>query len=131
MNNSEVTKSKAPAPNRDPLQELREAGLYIDLFGGFCPVQCEATLQDGKALYFRARGECWELTIAATPDDAASGDNASLSISSEYGTEQFEAGYMPLETAADIILSAIALYRLSSGKGVASRQEPSSKELSL
>jgi len=48
-----------------------------------------------------------------------SGDNASLSISSEYGTEQFEAGYMPLETAADIILSAIDLYQLSSGKGAA------------
>jgi len=48
-----------------------------------------------------------------------SGDNAFLTISAEYGTEQFEAGYMPLETVADIILSAIALYRLSSGKGAA------------
>jgi len=122
MNNSEATKLKAPSPNRDPLQELREAGLYIDLFGGFCPVQCEATLQDGKALYFRARGESWELTIAPTPDDAVSGDNTSLTISAEYGTEQFEAGYMPLETAADLILTAIALYQLSCGKGVASHE---------
>jgi len=119
MNNSEVTKLESPTSNRDPLQELREAGLYIDLFGGFCPVQCEATLQDGKALYFRASGESWELAIAPTLDDAVSGDNAFLTISAEYGTEQFEAGYMPLETVADIILSAIALYRLSSGKGAA------------
>jgi len=117
MNNSEATKLKAPSPSRDPLQELREAGLYIDLFGGFCPVQCEATLQDGRKLYFRAIGKYWDLVIGLTSDESVSGTGSCFSISSKYENEQFEAGYMPLETAADIILSAIALYHLSSGKG--------------
>jgi len=120
MNNSEATKLKASSPNRDPLQKLREAGLYIDLFGGFCPVQCEATLPDGRKLYFRAIGKYWDLVIELTSDEFVSGTGSCFSITSEYWHEQFEAGCMPLETAADIILSAIALYQLSSGKGAAS-----------
>ena len=122
MNNSEATKLKAPLSSRDPLQELREAGLYVVTLGGYCPVQCEATLPDGRKLYFRAIGKYWDLVIELTSDEFEGGIGSAFSISSKYENEQFSAGEMPLETVADIILSAIALYQLSSGKGAASHE---------
>jgi hypothetical protein len=33
---------------------------------GFCPVQCEGTI-DGLPFYFRARGSAWQFCVAATP----------------------------------------------------------------
>jgi len=108
---------KAPTIAIDPLQRLREAGLYVVTLGGYCPVQCEATLPDGRKLYFRAIGKRWDVAIGLTSDESVSESSAAFSISSKYENEQFSAGEMPLETVADIILSAIALYQLSSGKG--------------
>jgi len=117
MSNSEATKLNLIAPSRNPLQKLREAGLVVTEFGGFDPVQCKATLPDGRKLHFLAIGKSWDLVIGITSDEFEAGIGSSFSITSEYWHEHFEGGYMPLETAADIILSAIALYQLSSGKG--------------
>jgi len=63
MSNSEATKLNLIAPSRNPLQKLREAGLVVTAFGGFDPVQCEATLPDGRKLYFRAIGKYWDLVM--------------------------------------------------------------------
>jgi len=114
MSNSEATKLNLIAPSRDPLQELRKAGLYVVMLGGYCPVQCEATLPDGRKLYFLAIGKSWDLVIELTSDEFEGGIGSSFSITSEYWHERFSAGEMPLETVADIILGAIALYQLSS-----------------
>ena len=39
-----------------------------------CPHQAEGELSDGRWFYFRARHECWELSIANTLDDAIGDD---------------------------------------------------------
>jgi len=108
---------KAPAIAINPLQRLQDEGLVVTAFGGFDPVLCEATFPDGKALYFRASGESWELAIAFYSDDALDGTSECFTTSSEYGNKHFDAGYMPLEVVANLILASIALYQLSCGKG--------------
>lgn len=45
--------------------------IHIDGPSGFCPVQAEGTV-DGMDVYFRARGEGWELVIAESDAVGAS-----------------------------------------------------------
>ena len=100
---------KISAIARSPLQRLQDAGLVVTMLGGFDPVACDATFPDGKALYFVAWDYGWELKI--TVCDRTSLDTLfNLEVSyAEYSTGEL----MLLESVADLILSAIALYQLS------------------
>ena len=73
------------------------------------PVQAEGTVS-GRAFYFRARGEEWELTIAEQPgidpadvgpDDVAAG--AAWYRSGVVPGGQFAASYLPPDQARSII----------------------------
>jgi len=108
-----MSNPKASAIARSPLQRLQDAGLVVVGFVGFDPIICDATLPDGKNIYFTAWEYSWELKI--TEWNMASLDSLfNLEVSyPEYSVEKL----MSLETAADLILASIALYQLSSGKG--------------
>jgi len=73
------------------------------------PVQAEGTLA-GRAFYFRARGEAWELTVAKRPGD----DPAELGLADvAAGTAWYRSGsvpggpfaasYLPLDQARALI----------------------------
>lgn len=88
-------------------------GMTITTSGGNCPVQIEGTI-DGRPFYFRARGEHWSLEIHPTatghylswPDD-----RAQWTIEQEWGDGPFDAGWMSIDTAMDIIKAGCALWR--------------------
>lgn len=82
-------------------------GVEIDDIGGMCPVQAEGRV-DGKAFYFRARGEKWSLSIAEA-DPIGHPEWIHQAI---YGDgDAFAAGWMSEEEALDFLHGAIALYR--------------------
>ncbi|HEX3760751.1 MAG TPA: hypothetical protein VHW23_18680 [Kofleriaceae bacterium] len=80
----------------------------ITSLDGSAPVQGEGTLPDGKAFYFRARGEAWEFSTGATQDEAI--DGTGWSWSEPYGDRIFEAGYMSEDHARAIIESCADMY---------------------
>lgn len=91
---------------------IESHGLTVNCFGGNCPVQCHAYWTNGNHLYFRARGQAWDITIATNEDDAISGDPTRESIlyyrGKSYGRHtEYDAGYMPLYEVCNIVLEAI------------------------
>lgn len=75
---------------------------------------------DEKQYYFRSRGNRWMMVIADSVDDAleAAGANDPLKHADflsvgRYGVDQFDAGYMPLEQAEEIIRRCVRLWRNS------------------
>jgi len=108
-----MSNPKTSAIARSPLQRLQDAGLVVIGFGGFDPVACDATLPDGEDVYFVAWDYSWQLKITVCSKTSLY-TLFNLEVScSKYPTGEL----MPLEVAADLILNAIALYQLSSGKG--------------
>jgi hypothetical protein len=75
---------------------------------GNTPVQAEGSLPGGKCFYFRARGEAWGFDVGATVDDAISAPE--WAWSEPWGDRASEAGYMPEETAREIIESCAAMW---------------------
>jgi hypothetical protein len=71
--------------------------LIIDGIGGNCPVQGEGTF-DGKPFYFRARHESWSIGVGGEPVG-----NPEWYASKDWGDGPFKAGWMPVETAREII----------------------------
>ena len=76
----------------------------------------------GKAFYreyyFKARGKCWTMAIAESVDaavDATGSDDplemADFYSTGRYGEGEFEAGYMPIEQAEEIIRRCIRLWQ--------------------
>lgn len=93
--------------------DLIEAhGLTVNAFGGNCPVQVHAYWANGNHLYFRARGNAWDIAIATNEDDAIAGDATRDTIlyyaGASYGRHKhYDAGYMPLCDVLTIVLDAI------------------------
>ena len=79
----------------------------IDHIGGWCPVQAEGTI-DGKPFYFRARGRRWSLGIGGEPVGSPEWE-----VSKQWGDGPYDAGYMPLQDAIDIIKNEAAIYMMS------------------
>ena len=81
----------------------------LDLRGQFytsqAPVQAWGTVK-GQAFYFRARHQHWTFAVSESPDvDPVDIQDASCGFFREqhYGTGQFDASYMPLDVAAEIV----------------------------
>src|SRR5262249_3321423 len=73
---------------------------------------------DQKECYFRSRGQRWAMIIGDTADqcfEASLNDrpleNAEFYCAGRYGNERFDAGYMPLEQAEEIIRRCVGLWR--------------------
>lgn len=80
-------------PNYDALEAL---GVDIDGIIGGAPVQIEGRIGD-KFMYFRARGNSWEFSIADAEEDIFS--NPIYYREGDYGKRPFDASWMPLELA--------------------------------
>ena len=68
--------------------------------------------------YFRSRGQRWEMIIGDTVDQCVEAslnirplENAEFYCVGRYGKERFDAGYMPLEQAEEIIRRCVRLWR--------------------
>lgn len=84
-------------------------GIQLDNYGGNCPVQIEGAF-DGLAFYFRARGSSWQFHVAATDGDIF--DSDIHYVNRDYGTTQFEAGWMPLHVAINLVCDAVTEFRI-------------------
>lgn len=76
--------------------------LEISHLGSNCPVQGEGTI-NGVPFYFRARGQRWTMSIGEDPIDVACGFKEGWHKEEPWGKEMFDAGWMPWETAKEII----------------------------
>lgn len=86
---------------------MDELGIKIKWIGGNCPVQAEGTI-DGKAFYFRARGDSWSVGVGEEPV----GD-PEWYYEQSYGDGPFDAGWMEESEALDFITDASVLYRVA------------------
>ena len=81
-----------------------ELNISIAHLGGNCPVQGEGTI-NGAPFYFRARGRSWRLEVG---EDA---NCEPLWYHREWwGDGKYAAGWMPLDTAREMIAKAAALW---------------------
>jgi hypothetical protein len=76
----------------------------ISEISGFCPVQATGTI-DGFPFYFRARGEHWSLAICHLPLTEPVWYHRE-----PWGSEPFEAGYMTVDEATQMIQKGAALW---------------------
>lgn len=90
--------------------------LEFEFTSFMAPVQAEGTIA-GRAFYFRARTQRWELTVAENPgDDPAALDAASAAVgvawyrTGEIPGGPFAASYVPLDEASSIIRSCAREY---------------------
>ena len=74
--------------------------LVFEDLGGECPVQGEGTYR-GKDFYFRARHESWSLRIDLCPEYYPL--RAAFETWGDYGEEEFDASFMPIEDAVAFI----------------------------
>lgn len=82
-------------------------GLVIDRIAGMTPVEGNGTV-NGLPFYFRARGQKYSFSVAATPDadPVAVGfgeRQPGYHVKEKWGDEPFAAGFMPFEEAERII----------------------------
>lgn len=78
------------------------AQVDFEYFGGNCPVQGEGTI-NGVPFYFRARGQRWAMSIGEDPIGISCGQQEGWHRSEAWGEDEYAAGWMPRETARDII----------------------------
>lgn len=89
----------------------------IDLtWGGACPVQAEGTV-DGRAAYYRSRGEGWSLSIAAPGSDDVFADDAWDYHEAPYFFP--DGGWVATEVSERCIRKAIGLFRATTRAGKA------------
>jgi hypothetical protein len=81
-------------------------GFSIDWMDGNCPVQAEGRV-DGKPFYFRARGQQWSIEVYPGPGDL----RAEWRYEEPWGEAPYDAGWMPQDTAREMIATAVAIYR--------------------
>ena len=72
--------------------------------GGYCPVQADGRV-DGVPFYFRARGNAWSMSVGQKPILSPE-----WFYKEQYGERPYEAGWMPLDVAKDMISKAVELY---------------------
>src|SRR5262245_57352694 len=92
-------------------------GVTVESRIGAVPVEYSGKV-DRKEYYIRSRGQRWEMIIGDTVDQrveaSLSGrplENAEFYCAGCYGSEQFDAGYLPLEQAEEIIRRCVRLWR--------------------
>jgi hypothetical protein len=90
------------------LDRVTATGAKIFTHGGNCPVQIEGEV-DGKAFYFRARGQHWQFHVADR--EGLIFDKPLLFIDRLYNDEPYEAGWMPLHEAMGFVVEGIGIYR--------------------
>jgi hypothetical protein len=80
--------------------------IIIESIGGSCPVQASGTI-DGKEFYFRSRGQAWSFAVAVDagtdPVDIIETSDQGFYLEESYGEGPYDAGYMPIEEAKEII----------------------------
>ena len=76
--------------------------LIIDQISGNCPVQGDGTI-DGVPWYFRARFEHWSMSIGPDPVGISCGEKHGWYREEAWGDGEYDAGYMPRDTAKQII----------------------------
>lgn len=95
---SEVEQSK--------IDELKADGVIVDWLSGLCPVQSNGWI-DGRAYYFKARGDQWHMSITRTEshnvDDALDYDDGKCWTHLEPYGKVPDAGYMPFIEALQFI----------------------------
>lgn len=84
---------------------------------GATPVEYSGKV-DQSEYYFRSRGQQWEMIIGPTVDQCVEAslterplENVEFYCAGRYGRERFDAGYMPLEQAEEIIRRCVRLWR--------------------
>jgi hypothetical protein len=87
--------------------ELPE-GMTLDWCGGFCPVQAEGEI-DGRAWYFRARGEHWQFHVSKDQTHRFVNDLFFCDI--EWPEGPYMAGYMSPVDVLKCLHLGVALYR--------------------
>ena len=78
----------------------------ITMIGGNCPVQAKGAV-NGRAFYFRARGEHWSMEIG---DDPPNFNVENWYYDEEYPGSKYDAGWMEEEEALALIKKAIGFY---------------------
>jgi hypothetical protein len=90
----------------------------IEEAGGNCPWQAEGTVvvDDGveRVFYFRARGMSWSFDVYH-PDEPKYPwlRNTVFSVSSIWGLEQYDSGYIPDDVGMELLEDCLALYTRS------------------
>lgn len=82
-------------------------GVSIE-FGGLCPVQGDGFV-DGRACYYRSRGEGWQFHVAADGSDDALGDDAWSYSERPYIFP--DGGYVSAAVSRACIAKAVKLFR--------------------
>jgi len=70
--------------------------------GRACPVQAEGVVL-GTPFYFRARGQRWSMSIGDDPISVSCGQKEGWYKDEPWGEQMYDAGWMPVETAKEII----------------------------
>jgi len=90
---------------------------------GAVPVEYSGKV-DQKEYYFRSRGQRWEMIIGDTVDQCVEAslndcplENAEFYCAGRYGKDRFDAGYMALEQAEEIIRRCVRLWRAAQQGG--------------
>jgi hypothetical protein len=119
---AERDKNDFYAPEQEEMERerLKQQGILIDEIGGACPLQAEGFI-DGHPFYFRARGDRWQIGLAAqggTQDDAV---QATIMrdlppgywyYEEDYGEPNgFAAGWMPVREGLEFIEQAAQRFR--------------------
>ena len=90
--------------------------LIIECIGGSCPVQASGTI-DGKEFYFRSRGQGWSFAVAANagidPVDINATSEQGFYLEESYGEGLYDAGFMPVEEAKEIINRCVEKFKNS------------------
>lgn len=80
--------------------------LIIESIGGSCPVQASGTI-DGKEFFFWSRYQVWTFAVAVDagidPVDINETSDQGFYLEESYGEGPYDAGYMPIEEAKEII----------------------------
>lgn len=84
------------------------AGMILDWCNGFCPVQAEGTV-DGRAFYFRARGEHWQFHVSKDATHRFVNDLFYCDI--EWPEGPYMAGWMSPIDVLKCLHLGVALYR--------------------
>ena len=92
-------------------------GVTVESRIGAVPVEYSGKA-DQKEYYFSSRGQRWAMIIGDTVDQCVEAslndrplENAEFYCAGRYGKERFDAGYMPLEQAEEIIRCCVRLWR--------------------
>lgn len=92
--------------------------IEIEMIGGNCPVQAEGLI-DGQPFYFRARGGSWSLSIGSDFEDHGAFSTRGLDVvgnpkwlhEEDWGDGPYDAGWMPVEIAKEMIEKGAVLFR--------------------